>query len=423
MNTTPSQPFMVGVTYWPRRSGYTWWERFDRIETGDELRHIADLGCSHVRIMLLWELFQSNPNRVDTRALDAFEQTLQIAADIGLGVIATLFPVTTGGALFLPRWASYPNPLDELEHLSRYGAIEQGAGGGTLVYEYGYHRNEAPEVFQSPRIRAAQDVLISEVVGNFGAHPAMAYWQLGEGLEYVRLPDTSAPIYDWYAALSTRIGQVSNVPVMAVLPARNFAAYNGPRPRSVLARSNVLGIATSPALPLPEANQQPLNPKATQFLYGLAASLAEAPLFMSGIGVASAPEGQTGWVEDVRFGRTTWSYLAHAEEQATLLGETLQTLHRDGARGAILSAYSDYTADQWGFAPLDRSVRERSLGLVDSTGREKPAAAVLRDVARSLRSAGVQPHRPALDVDPERYWRDPRAEIARLWQEFASEQR
>ena len=55
-------PFRVGVNYWPRRKAMGWWKAFDDAEVADEFDAIADLGMSLVRIFLLWEDFQPQPD-------------------------------------------------------------------------------------------------------------------------------------------------------------------------------------------------------------------------------------------------------------------------------------------------------------------------------------------------------------------------
>jgi hypothetical protein len=45
-------PFSLGLTYWPRRSAFGWWQSYDRGATRDELAHVAALGCDIVHFCL-----------------------------------------------------------------------------------------------------------------------------------------------------------------------------------------------------------------------------------------------------------------------------------------------------------------------------------------------------------------------------------
>ena len=71
-----SQPFSLGLTYWPRRSAFGWWQNYDRGATRDELAHVAALGCDTVRLCLRWEDFQPGPQRINSAALRALEHAL-----------------------------------------------------------------------------------------------------------------------------------------------------------------------------------------------------------------------------------------------------------------------------------------------------------------------------------------------------------
>jgi hypothetical protein len=137
------------------------------------------------------------------------------------------------------------------------------------------------------------------------------------------------------------------------------------------------------------------------------------------ISPGAGPADQPGWVADSAFGRPLRAYIGDQEQQAIFVESTLDRLQRDGAAGAWLAAYADYPAPLWRTPPLDRAIRERALGLVDAEGREKPAAAAVQRFAAERRP--VAPFTPPLEADPERYWRDPQCELARLWREFTSD--
>lgn len=456
-------PFTLGVTYWPRRSGFRWWSTFDRGEARDELAHIAAVGLDSVRFCLRWEDFQSAPQRMNSASLRAFEQALDVAAEARLQVVAVLFPVAIGGALHLPRWASRPDPIEELQRLARFGRplVVQQAALPPIIYEWGYHENEAPDLFGDQPTSRAQRYLISEVVGYFGGHPAIAGWQLGEGMERAHRPAAASMVQAWYGSMGDAVrAERSTAQVFGVTSERGLLTATGPRPEHLAAVCDVTGISAGSMLPL--SNQQPIDVDALLFRYTLASSLAGARLAVVGLGLATAPDNQSGWTSDARYGRASHSYLANQEEQAAFLGVALERLRKAGAHSVWLSAYADYAPDLWRGAPLDQSVRERTLGLITSDGREKTAVQVVRAFASTLQGTGnrepgtegggrgvgdTETRRPGeqktgkeeapdtghrtpdnrqqptdfLEVDSERYWRDPQRECERLWREYMRE--
>src|SRR5436190_15985860 len=76
-----TQPFSLGLTYWPRRTAFGWWQADDRGATHDELAHVAALGCDTVRFCLRWEDFQPGPQRLNSAALNTLEHALDTAGD------------------------------------------------------------------------------------------------------------------------------------------------------------------------------------------------------------------------------------------------------------------------------------------------------------------------------------------------------
>ena len=199
----------------------------------------------------------------------------------------------------------------------------------------------------------------------------------------------------------------------------------GPRPAQIAAICDLLGIAADP--PHPPANVRPNHSAYVAFLHGLTAALGEKAALVTSLGLPTVPDAdlggdqsdQPGWVADHTYGQELQVYRGELEQQAIFVETTLDRLQRGGASGAWLAAYADYPATLWRMPPLDRAIRERTLGLVDASGREKPAARALQRFAAEGRP--VRAVAPPLDADPERYWRDPQHEFERLWGEFGVE--
>ena len=188
------------MTYRPRGGGVAWWGAADRGAVRDDAQQIAGFGLDTVRLRLHWESFQPAPQRVGGAAMRVLEQTLDALHANGLRVILGLLPVWEAGGLHLPRWASRPDPVALLRDLSRpaqarrNGAARSGAAPvlgavrAQLIYESGYHLHPARDLFAEPELVAAQRYLVGEVCGYFGAHPAVAAWQLAEGWDLLRAP-------------------------------------------------------------------------------------------------------------------------------------------------------------------------------------------------------------------------------------------
>jgi hypothetical protein len=417
------------LTYWPRRTAFGWWQAYDREATRDELAHVAALGCNTVRFCLRWEDFQPGPQRINSAVLNTLEHALDMAGEAGLRAVAALFPVALGGALQLPAWANGADPVDELLRGQRTGAVTirtPRAGAPPLLYDGDYRRNKAGDLFADTRVLAAQRYLIHELAGYFGPHPALYAWQLGEGLERVHRPESISAVAEWFALMvETLRARHQGARVLGVISDRALTLPSGPRPTQIAATCDMLGVAADP--PRPPANLRPNHSMYVAFLHALTAALGEKAALVTSVGLPTVPEAslggnasdQPGWIADSAYGRTLRVYRGDMEQQAIFVEATLDRLQRAGASGAWLAAYADYPAALWRTPPLDRAVRERTLGLVDASGREKPAARALQRFAAERRA--VRAVASSLEADPERYWPNPRHEFARLWSEFNTE--
>ena len=104
---------------------------------------------------------------------------------------------------------------------------------------------------------------------------------------------------------------------------------------------------------------------------------------------------------------------------AIYTGEVLDTLWSEGSMGALLWCFSDYATTLFDSAPLDSAVHERTFGLWRADGAPKPAVAQV--AARSGRNR-KSPHDPSwLDIGPEEFVTDRKAQLARLYRRYCNE--
>jgi hypothetical protein len=418
MPETHAELLSLGLTYWPRRTGHGWWRAFDRGEVREELSHIATLGCNTVRFCLRWEDFQPGAKRVNGAALRALEHALDAAHDAGLGVVAVLFPAAIGGALQVPDWINGANVLDELRSAARLVGptlVLRPNSGPSLLYDGIYHPNQTSDMFRAAPILDAQRYLIREVVGYFRSHPALTMWQLGEGLERIRKPDSSQAVAEWFAAMGEALReQDPQARLLGVTSARGLTLSTGPRPEDIATSCDLLGVAADP--PERPMRRQPSHTAYVAYMHALTAALARQPVIITSVGLPTALNGQAGWINDNAYERSLHIYRTEPEEQAAFVETALDRLQRAGARGVWLASYADYPQPLWRTPPLDRAIRERTLGVVDADGREKPAAAALR--AFAARRPMVVSTAPPIVVDAESYWREPKRSFEELWREF-----
>src|SRR6266511_4784990 len=96
--------FTLGVNYWPRRKAMYWWPNFDAGEVREEFSVIREIGLNVVRIFLLWDDFQPEPNVVSKEAVDHLVTVADIAGENNLGLDVTFFTGHMSGPNWSPRW-------------------------------------------------------------------------------------------------------------------------------------------------------------------------------------------------------------------------------------------------------------------------------------------------------------------------------
>lgn len=409
--------FTLGMTYWPRRSAYRAWSAFDRGAAREELAHIASFGCDTVRLCLRWEDFQPRPTRIGSEAMRALEQTLDAAHAAGLQTVVALFVGALGGALLLPPWTTSSELTeDDTSLATRFGPLLlPSEPRPSVVYADTHHDARVRNLYRDAGQIEAQRYLVREVVGYFGSHPAAWSWQIGYDMERAALPRSADEGFEWLAVLSEYAREHGASRLVGVTSPRGLSRRDTVRPEQIADIAELVGVHTFPHEPL-KVND-PRSPEVVLFLHRLVAALAQKPVVVANLGLATAPDNKARWVGDRAFGRVTRSYLAEEDQQAAFLEQALAALWRDGAAGVWLAAYADVPIDLWRIAPFDRFQRERTLGLVRADGREKPAADVVRRFAAQERSERSAPSQPQLPIDNELYWRDPAVEMQRLMRE------
>jgi hypothetical protein len=421
--TTPANTFSLGITYWQRRAGFRMWQAYDRGAAREELAHIAALGCDTVRLCLLWEAFQPGPERVDAQAMRYLEHALDSAHAAGLRVALALFPVAFGGALHVPYWANGPDVTAALRRAGRERAlvVVRTPGLVPVLTQAGYRPAQTGDLFSEASMLEAQRYLIRETVGYFGAHPAAWAWQIGEGFERVHLPASRDAVHAWLAAMADEVRrQRPNARVLGVTSVRGLERVPGPHPEDLAETCDLVGVAADPQELAGEGQRRHTSYAA--FLHALVAGLAARRTIVTSLGMPGGLPGVAGWTEDQSYGRSLRAFFGSPSEQASFVDAALDRLYRAGAAGVWLASYADAPEETWRTPPLDRSLRHRALGLVDASGREKPAAEALRSFAASLPADRAQPHPIPSTLDPERYWHAPRHELHALWREFNTDQ-
>ncbi len=93
-----------GVNYVPTRSWWYCWNDFDAFAIARDLDAIASLGLDHIRIMLLWPMFQVNPTVVSAIHKERLATLMGLAKERGLDVCVVALNGWLSGYKFDPSF-------------------------------------------------------------------------------------------------------------------------------------------------------------------------------------------------------------------------------------------------------------------------------------------------------------------------------
>lgn len=400
-----SEPFVLGVNYWPRRKAMYWWSDFDRGEVRDEFALLQDLGLSLVRIFLFWDDFQPQPDQIDSNCLRNLEFVCDTAAEFNLKLDVTFFTGHMSGPNWSPGWLLDPKATPPaLQVVSGQKVVQSG-------YRNPYH---------DPLALQAEDLLLSTVVKEFHQHSAIGLWNLGNEPDLFAWPSNSAEGQQWVRDRMATIRQIDSIhPITCGLHVDSLHRDNGLRVDKVFAETD---LAVMHAYPMYlKWSRGPLDPDLVPYTCAMTSALCGKPTMMEEFGGCTAAPGKASEVwEWQAYGKPRTQFMASEEDLAEYISEVLPRLQAVGSPGALLWCFADYIPELWDRPPCDEARHERHFGLVRPDGSLKPHAEVLRAFAKT--NPTVQqvdfkqliPNAPS----PDEFYADPIGHLVRCYEDF-----
>jgi endo-1,4-beta-mannosidase len=390
--------FTLSVNYWPRRKAMYWWSDFDAGEVRQEFALIREIGMNVVRLFLLWDDFQPEPDSVSKEALANLVKVADIAADNKLGLDVTFFTGHMSGPNWSPRWLLG----GDLPWKGGNEWIRDIVSAGKPV-EQGY-RN----MFHDEMALNATRLLLKTVVSTLKDHPGIWMWNLGNEPDLFAWPITSDAGAAWIKEMVGLIKSIDpNHPVTIGLHGDGLHRDNGLRIDKVYAHTDIAVMHSYPMY-TPWA-RKPLDPDFVPFTCALTAALSGKPVLMEEFGGCTALPGEATytmkWTETN--GREREQFMASEEDFAEFLGLTISKLHDSGATGAMVWCYADYIPQLWDLPPCNNSQHERFFGLVRPDGSLKPHAKVIQEFAATRPQVKPIPDYAKFEVDPDEFYKNP----------------
>ena len=401
--------FTLGVNYWPRRKAMYWWSNFDAGEVREEFAILKEIGLNVVRIFLLWDDFQPNPNSVSQDALKNLVIVADIAVENGLGIDMTFFTGHMSGPNWSPRWL-LGGDLPPIAHQHWLRDVVSEAKKTDKGYRNMFHDEMALN---------AERLLLKTVVSALKDHPATWMWNLGNEPDLFAWPNSSEEGAAWVKEMVGLIKSIDpNHPVTIGLHGDSLELNNGLRIDKVYAHTDVAVMHSYPMYKT--WARKPLDPDFVPFTCALTAALSGKPVLMEEFGGCTAPPGESTyimkWTETN--GREREQFMAGEEDFAEFLSLTIPKLQDSGATGAMLWCYADYIPELWDLPPCQNAVHERFFGLVRSDGSLKPHARVIQEFSKTRPQVKPIPDYAKLTVNPDEFYKEPLGYLVDLYQQY-----
>jgi len=401
--------FTLGVNYWPRKKAMYWWNNFDAGEVREEFAVIKEIGMNVVRLFLLWDDFQPEPNMVAKDKLDNLVKVADAAAENGLGIDMTFFTGHMSGPNWSPRWL-VGGDLPPAAHSQWLRDV---------VSEGKYTDKGYRNMFHDEVALDASRLLLKTVVGELKDHPGIWMWNLGNEPDLFAWPDTSDDGAAWVREMVGLIKEIDpNHPVTIGLHGDGLHRDNGLRVDKVYANTDVAVMHSYPMYS--SWARKPLDPDFVPFTCAVTAALSGKPVLMEEFGGCTAQPGEPShimkWTEST--GREREQFMASEEDFAEFLSLTIPKLQDSGATGAMLWCYADYVPELWDLPPCQNAQHERWFGLVRPDGSLKPHAKVIQDFAKSKPQVKPIPDYAKLSIDPEDYYKNPLSHLVDLYEGY-----
>jgi endo-1,4-beta-mannosidase len=376
----------------------SWWSQFDHAEVAADFARIAAAGLDSIRVFLTWEDFQPSPNRVDRETLGRLVAVADLAGELGLALVPTLFTGHMSGVNWIPAWALGGSGGD-----GRFRVVSRGKVANGRLRNW----------YSDPGIGAAQFRLAAEAAAALAGHEALWAWDLGNENSNCVMPPTRATARAWLARLSSAIRGADEAALVTVgLHMEDLEEDRQLGPREVSESSDFLSMHGYPIYA--RWADGPTDEQLLPFLARMTCWLGEGhDVLFSEFGLPSYRRGDPG----EHRAESEATPLVDEDAAAAYTRRALEALRRAGCLGAMLWCYSDYDPALWQSPPLDLARHERTFGLWRSDGSPKPSVASVAAFVGAERCA-VEHADAWIDIERDEFWSDPSGQLPRLYRRY-----
>lgn len=357
-----SHRFIKGINYWPANQAMYWWKAFDLQEVEEDFCKLRDFQLNLVRIFLIWEDFQPQPDRISLPMLENLKRLADLAYRLDMQLMPTYFCGHMSGINWMPEWM-----LDVAPAAQRFPIYANGR----------LHLASIRNFYIDEALLEAQLLQVRKISESLAGHPAIFAYDLGNESSNCLVPPDRIKAQNWLKQVCQEIRSVSPASLITLgMHAEDLEEDRHLWPQDAALFCDFLCMHGYPFYLswVEDSHDYQLLP----FLGIITRWLGGKTVLFQEFG---APTQSKIISVDQKNHSTSSCELWTEDEQAKYYQQALPALQDAGMLGAMAWCYGDYQASLWRKPPLQDNPHERHFGLFRADGSAKMAIKVWQDFA------------------------------------------
>jgi endo-1,4-beta-mannosidase len=388
---TQKDHYRIGLNYWPIDTGIYWWRSFDQGSVEEDFSRIREAGVETLRIFLLWEDFQPEPQKVSIQSIDRLVTVIEMGYEKGLRFVVTFFTGHMSGVNFLPPWMIEPDNGE-----FRFSIFSEGRKRKGKVLNF----------YSDREIQKAQKLLLREVSEALKGHPALWAWDLGNEPSNLVLPNSKEEAERWLEEMVSELKKRGeSILVTLGLHQEDLEEDRRMGPKEVAHWCDFLSIHAY-SIYAPWTSDK-MDESVIPFLGLLTWWLGSKEVLIEEVGI---PSSNTFKGEMIVSEKEAYSYYERL----------LHSLSRYPFMGVFFWCYGDYSRALWERPPLDGAIHERCFGVFREDRSPKPFLPLLSLLQEKKR--GEEMRLDWIGIEPDEYFLNPKEHLSKLFWRFKEQE-
>ncbi len=379
--------YTVGINYWPINTGMNFWRSFDKGEISEDFSKIKEADLNVIRVFLLWEDFQPLPAKLSTKTIDRLITVMEIANDVRVKILPTLFTGHMSGVNYIPPWL-----LDFGEENTCFPVISEGKK----------RKNRIRNFYSDRELRERQRLFIREISNALKGHPSLWAWDLGNEPSNVVQPLSKEEGIRWLEEMVSELKRVDeSIPVTIGLHIKDLEEDRNMGPKEASRFCDFLSIHTYSVYA--KWGDHLLDEDIVPFLAMITNWLGQKDVLIEEVGIPSS----NTYKNDV---------VVSEEEAHNYYERLLKKLKHYPFLGVLFWCYGDYESSLWDSPPLDENPHERFFGLFRANKSPKPFINLINILREENKKKPLK--YDWIDIEPSDYYKEPLDNLKRLYRRF-----